>query len=121
MARGGYRPGAGRKPGTKGVKEPKPRKSRAAAPGPATVPADIKQAARLAQMTPKDYMLQVMNDPEAAVERRDRMAIAAAPFCHARAEAEGGGKKEQRAQRAKEVGIGRFATPAAPKLVVDNG
>jgi hypothetical protein len=31
---------------------------------------------------PLAYMLRVMRDPDAPAERRDRMAIAAAPFCH---------------------------------------
>ena len=35
-------------------------------------------------MTPLAYMLAIMNDPDVDVSRRDRMAIAAAPFCHER-------------------------------------
>jgi hypothetical protein len=31
---------------------------------------------------PLNYMLQVMRDGNEPAERRDRMAIAAAPFCH---------------------------------------
>src|SRR5262245_427836 len=33
---------------------------------------------------PLDYMLKVMRDPKADKARRDRMAIAAAPYCHER-------------------------------------
>src|SRR4051794_35513527 len=33
-------------------------------------------------LDPLAYMLRVMNDPGAEPERRDRMAIAAAPFMH---------------------------------------
>jgi phage terminase small subunit len=36
------------------------------------------------QESPLDYMLSVMNDVDADVARRDRMAIAAAPFVHSR-------------------------------------
>jgi hypothetical protein len=32
--------------------------------------------------TPLDYMLSVMRDPEAAVDRKDDMAKAAAPYVH---------------------------------------
>jgi hypothetical protein len=34
--------------------------------------------------TPLSYMLRVMNDPSAPVERRDKMALAAAPFLHSK-------------------------------------
>jgi phage terminase small subunit len=66
--------------------------------------------------SPLDYMLQVMNDPQADKDRRDKMAIAAAPFMHAR-KGEGGGKKDERADKAKEAGKGKFA-PGAPPLKV---
>jgi hypothetical protein len=57
MPRGGFRPGAGR-----------PKGSKTARPG----------------VAPLEYMLAVMNDVAADDARRDRMAIAAAPFVHAR-------------------------------------
>ena len=34
--------------------------------------------------TPLQHMLSVINDPEAPAARRDKMAIAAAPYCHPR-------------------------------------
>ena len=106
MARGGYRPGAGRPKGS--GKSPDTTKS-------------IKREARKAGMTPLDYMLDVMNDDQADKARRDRMAIAAAPFVHARAEAVAEGKKAQRQANAeKSASGGRFAAPSAPKLVVNN-
>jgi hypothetical protein len=89
MARGGYRPNAGRKR----KKEP-------------TVPADIKAAAKASGMSPLDYMLKVMRNPEADQERRDRMAIAAAPFCHARAADGRQGKKEAEEKAAQTAGKG---------------
>ena len=33
-------------------------------------------------MLPLDYMLAVIRDPNATQQRRDRMAVAAAPYCH---------------------------------------
>lgn len=112
MARGGYRPGAGRKPGPQRQKELAER---------GVMSDDVKRAAKASGMTPLEYMLSVMRNPEADQTRRDRMAIAAAPFCHPRKEPVGQGKREERAERAQAAATGRFATPAAPKLIVDNG
>jgi len=108
MARGGFRPGAGRPPGSK---KPKDGAAPVAAVVPPTEPAGPKK-------NPLEYMLSVMNDPTVSEERRDRLAIAAAPFVHARAGAEG--KKDERAARAKAVGAGKYAPPPPPKLVVNN-
>lgn len=107
MARGGFRPGAGRPPGTKKQKTD-------AVPGKTTE----TNASTEKQKTPLEYLLAVMNDPAVDQERRDRLAIAAAPFVHPRAGA--AGKKDERAERAKAVGTGKFAPPPAPKLVVNN-
>jgi len=56
--------------------------------------------------TPLDYMLYVMNDPSADVARRDRMAIAAAPFVHARADEAPLGKKAKAQAAAEAAGLG---------------
>lgn len=104
MASGGYRPSAGR---PKGAKAPKAK--------PIKVPSDIKTAARKSGMTPLDYMLTVMNDVTAESERRDRMAVSAAPYVHARPSDTAGGKKEQQLAEAEKVtGSGKFATPPPP-------
>jgi hypothetical protein len=107
MARGGYRPGSGPQKGTKynkgGAKTPKKR----------DVPEDIKKEAKAANMDPLDYMLKVMNDEDAEPERRDRMAIAAAPFVHPR-KGEGKGKKDEREERAKAASSGKFSTGQPP-------
>lgn len=106
MASGGFRPGAGR---PKGAKAPKAK--------PVKVAADIKKAARKSRMTPLDYMLTVMNDAESDGDRRDRMAIAAAPYVHARASDAAGGKKEQQQEEADRLSReGKFATPSPPPL-----
>jgi hypothetical protein len=45
---------------------------------------------------PLDYMLALMRDPHVDPARRDRMAAAAAPYCHAKISETGTlGKKEQ--------------------------
>jgi hypothetical protein len=98
MRTGGYRPGAGR-----------PRKSRGEFP----VPTDVALDAKAAKMQPLEYMLMVMNDATADPTRRDRMAIAAAPFCHPRISDTRVGKKETRAKEAKIAGMG---TPWAGDL-----
>lgn len=95
MARGGYRPGAGRPKGAKGAKAEK-----------ITVAKDIKKAARQSGMSPLDYMLTVMNDDEAEAARRDRMAIAAAPFVHEKPSDAKLGKKEAAEEAAKTAGVG---------------
>ena len=112
MGRGGYRPGSGAKKGTKY----RPRGTRKDSTKEKT-PKDIVDAAAAENMTPLDYMLKVMNDPDAEKERRDRMAIAAAPFCHQR-KGEGIRKKDEKADRAKKAGGGKFAPSSPPVLKV---
>ncbi len=92
MARGGFRPGAGR-PG-RAIVEPKP------------VPADIRAAAKACRLSPLDYMLGVLNDEDAAPERRDRMAQAAAPYVHAKPSVAPGGKKAEAEEAAQSAGAG---------------
>lgn len=108
MARGGYRPGAGR-----------PKKS--GGQSKASLVAEANREARKSGMSPLEYMLSVMNDPAENPDRRDKMAIAAAPYVHAKADAETKGKKEQRQANAEQAASGgRFAAPSGPKLVVSN-
>lgn len=73
----------------------------------------IAQFVRCDGMTPLEYMLSVMNDPDADPDRRDRMAQAAAPYMHPKAErpradASEQGKKElaREAARTAERGTG---------------
>ena len=63
----------------------------------------VAEAARAA---PLDYMLEVMRDVNAPAARRDRMAIAAAPFCHPRAADVHVGKKEQAQVNAETAHVG---------------
>lgn len=92
MARGGHRPGAGRPPAAGKM---------AAEPGPWE---EARGAAPAENKTPLQYMLDVMNSPTADMARRDRMAQAAAPYCHPRADAVSGGKKAQADEAAKTAG-----------------
>jgi hypothetical protein len=109
MARGGYRVGAGRpKKGEKplsalGGVEPK-------------LEPKLEPVLKPGDKTPLEYMLAVMNDSTAEQSRRDRMAIAAAPFVHGRASEQG--KKETLADAAKAVAeSGRFMTSEPPSHI----
>ena len=98
MARGGYRAGAGRPKGSV-----------------AKVQKEALEAA-VSKMSPLEYMLSVMQDNAVDDARRDRMAIAAAPFVHVRAcDMPKNGKKEQAQEKAEETAQGRFA-PSRPPL-----
>lgn len=105
MPRGGSRPGAGRKKAL--VKaEPRPDKVEPTLEAPVSdVPVTVK--------TPLQYMLDVMNDPGADERLRSQMAVAAAPYMHAKKGE--GGKKDEQADKAKQAAGGRFK-PAAPPL-----
>jgi hypothetical protein len=94
MSRGGFRPGAGRPKGAKAGQS----KNRDG------FSADVVRAASKADMSPLDYMLTVMRNPDADQSRRDRMAIAAAPFCHPRVADNKLGKKDSQAEEAKSAG-----------------
>jgi hypothetical protein len=59
-------------------------------------------------------MLAVMNDPNADVARRDRMAIAAAPFMHPRVEKVVLGKKVAQEEAADEAATDIYAVPPPP-------
>lgn len=67
MPRGGKRPGAGRKMGSKSKRL-----------------AEITDGSLGRGITPLQYMLQVMRNSRADTKRRDDMAKAAAPFIHPR-------------------------------------
>lgn len=67
MAKGGARPGSGRKPGTKNRR---------------TV--EQVEAVIASGLTPLDFMLSVMRDVKEDKGRRIEAAKSAAPYCHAR-------------------------------------
>lgn len=113
--KGGYKPGGGRPPGAKNVLPTKKQRKEQAAQ--VVVGPDPVELAKKFRETPLEYMLRVVNDQEADVMRRDRMAIAAAPFLHPKPAESGGGKKEQAEAAAKEAATGRFAPQPAPPAV----
>lgn len=71
MPRGGRRPGAGRRKGSK-VTRTREVAERIAADG---------------MMTPLQYVIDVMRDPKTARKRRDWAAATALPYCHPRLQA----------------------------------
>jgi hypothetical protein len=69
-------------------------------------------------LSPLAYMLGVIRDETADPARRDRMAIAAAPYFHHRVADERIRKKDEAAKAALKAAEGRFAVPPAPQLTV---
>lgn len=120
MPRGGYRPGAGRPKGSKNVKNRAKKDLKSQILNDPETPEDEKKAIKEGEKTPLRYMLEVMNNAGADPDRRDKMAIQAAPYVHAKASA-GGGKKEEKQNRAKKAGQGRFSPTAPPKLASIKG
>lgn len=130
MPRGGHRPGSGPQKGAKykprATKEQKPaaiekpKKEKASADQPEIKDTDglvtvIDQQPE--NLAPLEYMLRVMNDPGETDARRAWAAQSAAPYCHSR-KGEGAGKKEEKADRAKTAGTGKFAASPPPLKLV---
>jgi hypothetical protein len=93
MAHGGYRVGSGRPRKEKKIVKWEPENIEALKDG----------------LTPLEYMLAVMRDENVEAHRRDRMAVAATPFCHARISDNTVGKKERAVQAAIRAGEGGWA------------
>ena len=66
----------------------------------------MKSEGRRQGMTPLEYMLDVMNDPVVDPIRRDRMAVAAAPFVHAKADVKEMTKKQEAERAAQTIDEG---------------
>ncbi len=95
MASGGFRVGAGRPAGVttgnaSGRKILKKMKMKEVTSLAIVPPPDLGEG-----ITPLQYMLSIVRDSSAEKERRDRMAIAAAPFCHPRISDMKIGKKDR--------------------------
>ena len=97
---------------TKPIKVVMPEPGLAKPEGP--IPPDIAAAACSEGVSPLEFMLSVMRDDTADVNRRDRMALAAAPFIHPRAGDKG--KKDEKEDRAKAANSGKFAPSKPPAL-----
>ncbi len=117
MARGGFRPGAGRPKGAK--KQDKTSKA-----------AQAEKALEAHQDTKKfktalDYAMDVINDPNADKEQKTRLAIALLPFQHPKLADKPATIREDRAKNAMAAASGKYAPPpppgTRPKVVVDNG
>ena len=117
MPRGGARIGAGRpKKGECRVKIPRA-KVVVTSGLPALQPAASGVAEPVTVKSPLQYMLDVMNDLEADERLRSQMAVAAAPYMHAKKGE--GGKKDEQANKAKAAAAGgRFKAAAAPLKLV---
>jgi len=130
MPRGGSRPGAGRpkgstKPGKKSsndkvdakkAKSPKTttRKVAVIQPGPPPDDPVFDGEVLPAKLSPLEYMLEVMNNRKAEADRRDRMAVAAAPYVHGKMGEQG--KKAAKDAAAAAVGGGsRFSAAPPPR------
>jgi phage terminase small subunit len=130
MPRGGYRPGAGRKPKTPKVDKParephgytgaKGEKTADAPAGwpfgtqppPEATPAEPK----LSFKTPLEYWEYVLADPGASASAKAAAAFAMAPYVHSKLAPVP--KKEDAKNRAKEAGQGRFKAAAPPLALV---
>jgi phage terminase small subunit len=75
-----------------------------------------KSETPIEKLLPLEFMLKVMNDQKENKELRARMAMAAAPFVHSRM-AEGKGKKQEKDDKAKSAGVGKFA-PGRPPIAL---
>lgn len=141
MPRGGYRPGAGRKPSAATLAKRAAQAAAAIAIAPEGVkkdgapeswpfgtvaqsqdspppPAEMSEA-KTVFSTPMEYWQHVLADPNASKSEKHSAAYSLAPYVHPRPAPEG--KKEAKEKAAKSASAGRFAKPAAPKLVVSNG
>ena len=106
MARGGARPGAGRP-----KRQPDPKVGKAAERLKAKPPA----APERHYASALEFAMAVINDPEAHMADKIRLAIAALPFQHPKLESTAPGKRELVATAAREAAGGRVAPPAGPK------
>lgn len=103
MPRGGARVGAGRKKKT----APRDVELTPADPTPPSPEGEL----------PLEYMLRVVRDHTADPSRRDRLAVAAAPYCHAKVGESG--KKDAAKEAAKQAAGGRLrAQKVPPKLAI---
>lgn len=90
---GGNRPGAGR-----------PKK-----------PAKLPEAIQI-DLTPLEYLLGVMRNPENTLARRTRAAALLLPYMHQKAGAKG--KKDAQQDAGEKAASGKYAVPCAPRLAV---
>lgn len=112
MARGGARPGAGRPKGSRAPESKETTKTEKALQS-------AKPGGKRFE-TALDFAMEMINDPEAPMADRVRLAIAAMPFQHPKLEPRTQGKKDEKAEAAKAAGSGKFKPSAPPRLVSSN-
>ena len=117
--RGGYRPGAGRKPSPKMVLGTAATKIEARMNQKAATDVGGNDKPAASYEDPKEFLLALMNDPDADVRLRSDAAKALMPFAHHKLGE--GGKKEQKQAEAKKAATGKFSAAAPPKLVASGG
>ena len=77
------------------------------------IPDEIKKEAEDAEMNPIDYLLKIMRDVNEDPKRRDTCSYWLLPYMHPKATTKKG-KKQERSERAKSAGKGKFAPGRAP-------
>jgi phage terminase small subunit len=118
--RGGYRPGAGRKPAPKvtlKIAAPDFETAQIQSDAPADIPPPLVDV--LSHKDPKVFLLALMNDPGADVKLRADAAKSLMPFMHLKLGE--GGKKDQKQTEAQKAASGKFSAAAPPKLVAAGG
>lgn len=69
-----------------------------------------------AEITPLEFLLQVMRSPHIDDKTRLEAAKTAAQYCHLKKG--DGGVKDEKAEKAKKAGMGKFAAAATPLRMV---
>jgi phage terminase small subunit len=80
--------------------------------------ADLSMSGIAKHEDPLEFLLGVMNNDLVDPRLRVRAAVSACQYKHTRRA--DGGKREEEAQKAEKAAKGRFATPRAPVLAVNN-
>ncbi|HYF88986.1 hypothetical protein [Azospirillum sp.] len=108
MARGGFRPGAGRKK-TAGTEAPKSKEIR-------EVSAVLERfdPASAEFQNAEEFLMAVVNSPDVEIKERLTAAVAVLPYQKPKMGEQGMGKKEQKAEAAKSRATGKFAPPPPP-------
>jgi phage terminase small subunit len=134
MARGGFRPNAGRRVDPNSARQKRIAAKAAKQKEPATKPeveqawpfpsqdkpleppADSEKPGSFA--TPLEYWQHVLEDPNASASAKHAAAYAMAPYVHPRLAP--AAKKVEAKERAAKAATGRFTRKAPPRLVVNN-
>lgn len=106
---GGARPNTG---GARPNSGPKPKVTI----GPVAVEITPIEPIANAEITPLEFLLQVMRSPHIDDKTRLEAAKTAAQYCHLKKG--DGGIKDEKAEKAKKAGMGKFAAAATPLRMV---